>query len=107
MYLGVQRYCKLSEMQNKRRNFALFYKKSTKSFGSSKKYRTFAPAIRIRLSGCKDFGVWCNGNTADSGPAFPGSSPGTPTEEIAKLLKIERLAIFRFHKIRRTILFCR
>ena len=24
-------------------------------------------------------GVWCNGNTADSGPAFPGSSPGTPT----------------------------
>ena len=26
-------------------------------------------------------GVWCNGNTADSGPAFPGSSPGTPTEK--------------------------
>ena len=26
------------------------------------------------------FGVWCNGNTADSGPAFPGSSPGTPTD---------------------------
>ena len=25
------------------------------------------------------FGVWCNGNTADSGPAFPGSNPGTPT----------------------------
>ena len=25
-------------------------------------------------------GVWCNGNTADSGPAFPGSSPGTPTK---------------------------
>ena len=24
-------------------------------------------------------GIWCNGNTADSGPAFPGSSPGTPT----------------------------
>ncbi|MCR4675594.1 MAG: hypothetical protein K5675_11315, partial [Lachnospiraceae bacterium] len=21
-------------------------------------------------------GIWCNGNTADSGPAFPGSSPG-------------------------------
>ena len=31
------------------------------------------------------FGVWCNGNTADSGPAFPGSSPGTPTKETAKL----------------------
>ena len=27
------------------------------------------------------FGVWCNGNTADSGPAFPGSSPGTPTKK--------------------------
>ena len=25
------------------------------------------------------FGVWCNGNTADSGPAFSGSSPDTPT----------------------------
>ena len=30
------------------------------------------------------FGVWCNGNTADSGPAFPGSSPGTPTEKTAE-----------------------
>ena len=26
-------------------------------------------------------GLWCNGNTADSGPAFPGSSPGSPTEK--------------------------
>ena len=25
------------------------------------------------------------GNTADSGPAFPGSSPGTPTEFIGAL----------------------
>ena len=32
----------------------------------------------------KSTGVWCNGNTADSGPAFPGSSPGTPTEVIAR-----------------------
>ena len=28
-------------------------------------------------------GLWCNGNTADSGPAFPGSSPGSPTKEEA------------------------
>ena len=41
-------------------------------------------------------GVWCNGNTADSGPAFPGSSPGTPTDRIAKMLKIKHLAIFLF-----------
>ena len=27
----------------------------------------------------KTIGVWCNGNTTDSGPVFPGSSPGTPT----------------------------
>ena len=26
------------------------------------------------------FGIWCNGNTADSGPAFPGSNPGIPTK---------------------------
>ena len=26
-------------------------------------------------------GLWCNGNTADSGPAFPGSSPGSPAIE--------------------------
>ena len=28
---------------------------------------------------CSAIGLWCNGNTADSGPAFPGSSPGSPT----------------------------
>ena len=44
-----------------------------------------------------DIGVWCNGNTTDSGPVILGSSPSTPTEEIAKLLKIKHLAIFLFH----------
>ena len=29
----------------------------------------------------KTIGLWCNGNTADSGPAFPGSSPGSPTQK--------------------------
>ena len=28
---------------------------------------------------CSAIGLWWNGNTADSGPAFPGSSPGSPT----------------------------
>ena len=32
-------------------------------------------------------GIWCNGNTADSGPAFPGSSPGIPTEHKAFILR--------------------
>ena len=35
-------------------------------------------------------GLWCNGNTADSGPAFPGSSPGSP----AKLETLSRLFFF-------------
>ena len=45
------------------------------------------PQNRTReFSSKKLIGVWCNGNTADSGPAFPGSSPGTPTKKkIAKL----------------------
>ena len=28
-----------------------------------------------------DFGLWCNGNTTDSGPVFLGSSPSSPTEK--------------------------
>ena len=31
----------------------------------------------------QDFGVWCNGNTTDSGPVILGSSPSTPTEDVA------------------------
>ena len=38
-----------------------------------KKIAIFAPQ--------KCFGLWCNGNTADSGPAFPGSSPGSPAKK--------------------------
>ena len=41
----LQRYCKLGEMQNKRGFFAVFYKFSFKSFGSSGKSSTFAGAI--------------------------------------------------------------
>ena len=41
----LQSYCKMSEMQNKRRFFVVFYIFSAKSFGSSRKSSTFAPAI--------------------------------------------------------------
>ncbi len=39
----------------------------------------------MRLMGDKiptntDIGIWCNGNTTDSGPVIPGSSPGIPTK---------------------------
>ena len=43
--------------------------------------------VRVRVSqlrllkiGLIEFiGIWCNGNTTDSGPVIPGSSPGIPT----------------------------
>ena len=45
---------------------------------------------QLKEQGCSgwqiDIGVWCNGNTTDSGPVILGSSPSTPTEEIAKSL---------------------
>ena len=50
--------------------------------------------------GCKDIGIWCNGNTADSGPAFPGSSPGIPTKRERNL----RVALFLFEEIKRDVL---
>ena len=36
---------------------------------------------RQNQNGCFDrkIGIWCNGNTTDSGPVFPGSNPGSPT----------------------------
>ena len=45
-------------------------------------------------------GIWCNGNTADSGPAFPGSSPGIPTKRERNL----RGALFLFEEIKRDVL---
>ena len=36
---------------------------------------------------CSAIGLWCNGNTADSGPAFPGSSPGSPTPKRKAVLR--------------------
>ena len=40
--------------------------------------------VRVRVSQLSKssilkFGIWCNGNTTDSGPVIPGSSPGIPT----------------------------
>ena len=34
----------------------------------------------------KNNGIWCNGNTTDSGPVIPGSSPGIPTALKSKLI---------------------
>ena len=45
--------------------------------------------VRVRVSQLhhsgillkSEIGIWCNGNTTDSGPVIPGSSPGIPTRE--------------------------
>ena len=31
--------------------------------------------------------LWCNGNTTDSGPVFPGSSPGSSTEKVEHFVR--------------------
>lgn len=33
-----------------------------------------------------DIGIWCNGNTTDSGPVIPGSNPGSPTKKAANVI---------------------
>lgn len=35
-----------------------------------------------------NIGLWCNGNTPDSGSEIPGSSPGGPTKNMLFSLKI-------------------
>lgn len=54
----------MTEMSKKKRLLRYNFKKKS----------IFAPLFRASL------GLWCNGNTADSGPAFPGSNPGSPAE---------------------------
>ena len=63
----------LCSKQQKRIIFHFFKQKKSKIICFTKKRCTFASHLSI--------GLWCNGNTADSGPAFPGSNPGSPTEE--------------------------
>ena len=36
----------------------------------------------VSLQPQNGIGVWCNGNTTDSGPVIPGSNPGTPTQSL-------------------------
>ena len=40
-----------------------------------------------QFSNCKfNIGIWCNGNTTDSGPVIPGSNPGSPTKKAANVI---------------------
>ena len=43
----------------------------------------------------KHIGIWCNGNTTDSGPVILGSSPSIPTKKAYSL----RIGFFRIWKI--------
>ena len=70
------------------RSYEIFFaKKCPKMFVVQKKF------VRSYLCNRKTerdskFGLWCNGNTTDSGPVIPGSNPGSPTDEKkGKLLK--------------------
>lgn len=46
----------------------------------------------------QNIGIWCNGNTADSGPAFPGSNPGIPTQEKQSTFSILLLLCYMPYK---------
>ena len=63
----------------------LLEKKRRKIWRVCNKVLLLHPYSRAMLPGTLHFlcliGVWCNGNTADSGPAFSGSSPDTPTQK--------------------------
>ena len=51
----------------------VFAKKIAEMFAIPKLFVSLHPQTKI-------IGLWCNGNTTDSGPVIPGSNPGSPTE---------------------------
>ena len=56
--------------------------------------RTFAIAIRKQNDCRHKIGIWCNGNTTDSGPVIPGSNPGSPTNLPYLSQKTTKIASF-------------
>ena len=72
---------------SKKELFFIFFKqKKSKIICFTKKRCTFASHLSI--------GLWCNGNTADSGPAFPGSNPGSPTKKRGSDFRTSFLCMF-------------
>ena len=45
------------------------------------------------------FGLWCNGNTTDSGPVFLGSNPSSPT---ALNICLSQADVFLFSEIKKS-----
>ena len=76
-----------------------FQKKVRKNLQVPKNVSTFASQLRNKpLTSRLNNGIWCNGNTADSGPAFPGSSPGIPTQSI-HLSKMDAFFVYNKYPI--------
>ena len=75
-------------------------KKNGKRFGGFGKRQYLCTRNKAISRKHRNIGIWCNGNTADSGPAFPGSSPGIPTKRERNL----RVALFLFEEIKRDVL---
>ena len=66
-------------------NLSIIKKICQKVLVVSEKVVPLHPQFGTRLfCFANDIGVWCNGNTTDSGPVILGSSPSTPTERTAK-----------------------
>ena len=77
-----------------------FAKKCPKVFVVQKKFVPLQPQSSYlcnrKTERDSKFGLWCNGNTTDSGPVIPGSNPGSPTDEKkGKLLK-KAVSLFLF-----------
>ena len=78
----------------KQKKLSFFIKKCPKILLVSEKVVPLHPQYKTSEFWKTNFGVWCNGNTADSGPAFPGSSPGTPTRWFPNHFQDEWLGFF-------------
>ena len=63
-----------------KRDMNIFFEKSCRKVWRVKK-KSVPLHSQLRNRVANKIGIWCNGNTADSGPAFPGSNPGIPTKE--------------------------
>ena len=74
----------------------LLRKKFFYFFAHSKKTSIFALAIQRCIVDC--IGIWCNGNTTDSGPVIPGSNPGIPTLPKKQSVGFRQI-VFCFHSL--------
>lgn len=76
-----------------------FAKKERKVFVIKKNFVPLQPQTRNKeCESLSDIGLWCNGNTTDSGPVISGSSPDSPTKR-AKFLYKTSLSLLVFFPI--------